>query len=83
MTEPYQAEVTKIKTKLWNAQHIIKNAKANLCVDGEEWSITYSPLAEELQAALHKLADVETLVGALHRDIVEHANQNPIASYTR
>ena len=83
MTEPYQAEVTKIKTKLWNAQHIIKNAKANLGVDGEEWSITYSPLAEELQAALHKLADVETLLAALQSEILEKANKNPIESYTR
>ena len=64
MTEPYQAEVTKIKTKLWNAQHIIKNAKANLYPDGEE------TVASELQAALYKLKDVETLVGALHRDIL-------------
>jgi len=64
MTEPYQAEVTKIRIVLWNTQHIIKNAKANLYPDGEE------TVAAELQAALDKLKDVETLVGALHRDIL-------------
>ena len=64
MTEPYQAEVTKIKIVLWNTQRIIKNAKANLYPDGEE------TVAAELQAALDKLKDVETLVGALHRDIL-------------
>jgi hypothetical protein len=69
MTEPYQAEVTKIKTILWNAQHIIKNAKANLYPDGEE------TVASELQAALHKLVDVETLVGALHRDLLTETSQ--------
>ena len=70
MTEPYQAEVTKIKTKLWNAQHMIKNAKANLYPDGEETVASGRAfiIASELQAALHKLVDVETLVGALHRD---------------
>jgi hypothetical protein len=72
MTELYQAEVTKIKTILWNAQHMIKNAKANLYPDGEETVASGRAfiIASELQAALHKLVDVETLVGALHRDIL-------------
>ena len=60
MTEPYQAEVTKIKTKLWNAQHIIKNAKANPELDTNA----------ELQAAIDKIVDAEELVGELHRDIL-------------
>jgi hypothetical protein len=60
MTEPYQAEVTKIKTVLWNAQHICKNAKANPELDTNA----------ELQAAIDKIVDAEELVGALHRDIL-------------
>lgn len=65
MTEPYQAEVTKIKTVLWNAQHICKNAKANPELDTNA----------ELQAAIDKIVDAEKLVGALHHDILAETSQ--------
>lgn len=77
MKELYQMKITKIKTILWNTQHICKNAKANLYPDGEE------TVAAELQAAIDNLVKVEKLIGELHRDILQEAGEIPIASYTR
>jgi len=59
MTELYQMEITKIRTVLWNAQHICKNAKTNPDLDTNA----------ELQAAIEKIVDAETLLTQLHNDI--------------